>query len=66
MLSVQFDLSRLDMFKDYVLPLEVSSVSDYEVGEPKYRKALFHLNILNIFLMSIRPQVQRCIIPETR
>ncbi|MFR7822637.1 MAG: DUF4973 domain-containing protein [Odoribacter splanchnicus] len=49
LLSVQFDLSRLDMFKDYVLPLEVSSVSDYEVGEPKYRKALFHLNILNNF-----------------
>ena len=49
LLSVQFDLSRLDMFKDYVLPLEVSSVSDYEVGEPKYRKALLNYNTCRMY-----------------
>ena len=48
-LPVEFDLSKIDKYKDYVLPLAIVYASDYEVGEPQYSKVLLHLNISNSF-----------------
>lgn len=55
LLPIEFDLSQLDMYKDYVLPLEVSAVSDYEIGQSSYRRALYHLTIRNLFSYTYSP-----------
>lgn len=48
-LPIEFDLSKIDKYKDYVLPLAIVYASDYEIGESQYSKVLLHLNISNSF-----------------
>lgn len=46
--SIKVDLNKLaDPYKDYVIPISIKNVSDYEIGEAKYSKELLHLALKN-------------------
>lgn len=55
-LPVEFNMGKIDPYKNYVLPLAIASVSDFAIGEPKYSKVLLHLMLSNSFSQVYQPQ----------
>lgn len=47
---MKIDLNRIpNIYQDYVIPISIKRVSEYEVGVNKYSKALIHLVLKNSY-----------------
>jgi hypothetical protein len=48
-LPIKLNVGKIDKFKQYVLPLSVSSTSDYVIGQTDYKTILMHILLQNKF-----------------